>query len=123
MLNLFKNPFKPKYKVQSGFKSKFSRKELMGKPKDALVDMILIYEKANSELFESGALGIRDAFNSGSELSMNTFKQLAETQYRSLENIERFLMAEKPEEALEIINNLKEILEKTNKQLKKEPDS
>lgn len=95
----------------------------MGKPKDALVDMILIYEKANSELFESGALGIRDAFNSGSELSMNTFKQLAETQYRSLENIERFLMAEKPEEALEIINNLKEILEKTNKQLKKEPDS
>ena len=123
MLNLFKNPFKPKYKVQSGFKSKFSREELMGKPKDALVDIILMYEKANSELFKTGALGIRDAFNSGSEMSMNMFVKLTEAQHGSLENIEKYLLEGKIEEALEIINNLKDILEKTNKQLKKEPDS
>ncbi len=118
---MFKNPFKAKHKIQSGFRSKFSRKELMGKRKDALVDLILMYEKANSELFETGALGMRDAFNSGSEMSMNMFLKLA--QHGSLENIEKFLMEGKTEEALEIINNLKDILEKTNKQLKKEPDS
>ena len=95
----------------------------MGKSKDALVDMILLYEKANSELFESGALGIRDAFNSGSELSIDMFTKLTEAQHGSLENIEKFLMEGKTEEALEMISNLKSKLEKTNKQLKKEPNS
>jgi len=123
VLNLFKNPFKPKYRAQSGFKSKFSRKELMNKSKDELVDMVLMYEKANSELFETGALGMRDAFNSGSELSLSTFKHFAEVQYRSLESMERFLQAGKTDEALEMISNIKNILEQTNIHLKKEPNS
>lgn len=92
--------------------SKFSRKELNKLPKEALINMIFEYEKANNHLFKTGAEGMVESMKSStkhSEKLVETFSDTLEVISNVLTKVKEHVEKGDTEKALELLNKYENI--------------